>query len=140
MALAAGIVPTHLDAHMGTAQMPEFTAIYRRLGQRYRLPVLLPASLADYNPASYAGTLDHARYDAEVAAARAAGEPVFDIVLETPWARKTDAETAYRAMFEAIPTGSPSCRCTSTSPAISRRSTRPMPISAPRNMRSSVRP
>jgi hypothetical protein len=30
---------------------------------------------------------------------------VFDIVLETPWARQTDAETAYRAMFEAIPEG-----------------------------------
>ena len=39
------------------------------------------------------------------AAARAAGEPVFDIVLETPWARTTDAETAYRALFEAIPAG-----------------------------------
>lgn len=105
VALAAGIVPTHLDAHMGTAQMPEFTAVYRRLGQEYRLPVLLPASLASYNPASYAGDLDHARFDAEVAAARAAGEPVFDIVLETPWARKTDAETAYRALFESIPEG-----------------------------------
>ena len=85
--------------------MPEFTAIYRRLGQEHRLPVLLPASLANYNPASYAGTLDHARFDADVAAARAAGEPVFDIVLETPWARRTDAETAYRAMFQAIPDG-----------------------------------
>jgi len=105
VALAAGIVPTHLDAHMGTAQMPEFTALYRQLGHDYRLPVLLPASLANYNPASYAGPLDPAPYDAEVAAARAAGEPVFDIVLETPWARTTDAETAYRALFEAIPEG-----------------------------------
>ncbi len=105
VALAAGIDPTHLDAHMGTAQMPEFTALYRRLGREYRLPVLLPASLERYNPASYAGPLDPAPYDAEVAAARAAGEPVFDIVLETPWARTTDAETAYRALFEAIPAG-----------------------------------
>lgn len=106
IAYAAGIDVTHLDAHMGTAQMPEFTAIYRRLGQEYRLPVLLPASLSGYNPASYAGEgLDFARYDAEVAAARAAGEPVFDRVLETPWARRTDAETAYREIFEAIPEG-----------------------------------
>ncbi|MCB1486987.1 MAG: ChbG/HpnK family deacetylase, partial [Bauldia sp.] len=101
-ALAAGIEPTHLDAHMGTAQMPEFVSIFRRLGHDYRLPVLLVKSLDRYNPASYAGPLDTARYDDEVAKARAAGEPVFDIVCETPWARTTDAETAYRAIFAGI--------------------------------------
>ncbi|HMN86160.1 MAG TPA: polysaccharide deacetylase family protein [Bauldia sp.] len=104
-AYAAGIDVTHLDAHMGTAQMPEFTALYRRLGEDYRLPVMLPKSLDRYNPASYAGPLDPAPYDAEIAKARAAGEPLFDRVLETPWGRKTDAETAYRAMFEEIPEG-----------------------------------
>jgi chitin disaccharide deacetylase len=104
-ALAAGIDVTHLDAHMGTAQMPEFTALYRRLGQDYRLPVLLVKDLASYNPASYAGDIDIPRYDAEIAKARTAGEPVFDIVLETPWARRTNAETAYRKMFESIPDG-----------------------------------
>jgi predicted glycoside hydrolase/deacetylase ChbG (UPF0249 family) len=104
-ALAAGIDATHLDAHMGTAQMPEFTAVLRRLGRDYRLPVLLVKDLTRYNPASYAGPVDPTRYDAEVAAARAAGEPVFDIVLETPWERETDAETAYRAMFAAVPEG-----------------------------------
>ena len=105
VALAAGIDPTHFDCHMGTAQMPEFTAILRRLGHEYRVPVLLVASLDRYNPASYAGPIDPAPYDAEVAAARAAGEPVFDIVLETPWDRKTGAEAAYRALFASIPEG-----------------------------------
>jgi len=104
-ALAAGIDLTHLDAHMGTAQMPEFTAIFRRLGHDYGVPVLLVKDLASYNPASYAGTLDTARYDAEIVAARAAGEPIFDIVLETPWGRKTNAQTAYREMFSTIPEG-----------------------------------
>ena len=104
-ALAAGIEPTHLDAHMGTAQMPEFVGIFRRLGQELGVPALLVRSLEGYNPASYAGPLDPAGYDAEVAAARAAGEPVFDAVLETPWDRTTDAETAYREMFAAIPEG-----------------------------------
>ena len=65
-ALAAGIEPTHLDAHMGTAQMPEFVSIFRRLGHDYRLPVLLVKSLDRYNPASYAGPLDTARYDDEL--------------------------------------------------------------------------
>lgn len=105
IALAAGIDVTHLDAHMGTAQMPEFTAIYRKIAADHRLPAMLPKSLTGYNPASYAGDLDLPRYDAEIAKARTANEALFDIVLETPWARKTDAETAYRALFQSIPEG-----------------------------------
>jgi predicted glycoside hydrolase/deacetylase ChbG (UPF0249 family) len=104
-ALAAGIDVTHLDAHMGTAQMPEFVKIYRRLGRDYRLPVLLVKDLGRYNPVTYAGPLDSAGYDAEVAAARAEGDPIFEIVFETPWTRTTDAETAYRAIFAEIPEG-----------------------------------
>ena len=105
VAVAAGIDITHFDAHMGTAQMPEFTAIARKLAAEYRVPMLLVKDLTRYNPASYAGPLDPAPYDAEVARARKAGEPVFDIVHETPWARTTDAETAYRAIFAAIEPG-----------------------------------
>jgi predicted glycoside hydrolase/deacetylase ChbG (UPF0249 family) len=105
IALAAGIDATHLDAHMGTAQMPEFVGIFRRLGRDYGLPVLLVKDLERYNPASYAGPLDPSAYDAEVAEARSAGEPIFEIVFETPWARSTDAETAYRAIFAEIGAG-----------------------------------
>ena len=90
---------------MGTAQMPEFVKIFRRLGRDYRLPVLLVKDLGRYNPASYAGPLDTAGYDAEVAKARAEGEPIFEVVFETPWARTTDAETAYRKIFAEIPEG-----------------------------------
>jgi hypothetical protein len=104
-AKAAGIDITHLDAHMGTAQMPEFTQIFRKLGHELGVPVLLVKDLHSYNPASYAGTLDHARYEAQIAEAKKAGEPIFDIVLETPWRRKTNAETAYREMFASIPEG-----------------------------------
>jgi hypothetical protein len=104
-AYAAGIDVTHLDAHMGTAQMPEFVGIFRRLGHEYRLPVLLVRDLSRYNPASYAGPIDFADYDKAVAAARADGDPIFDIVFETPWARKSGAETAYRAIFAEIPEG-----------------------------------
>jgi predicted glycoside hydrolase/deacetylase ChbG (UPF0249 family) len=104
-ALAAGIDVTHLDAHMGTAQMPEFVKIFRKLGHEYRLPVLLVKDLGRYNPATYAGPLNTAGYDSEVAAARAAGEPIFEIVFETPWRRTTNAETAYRAIFAEIGEG-----------------------------------
>jgi predicted glycoside hydrolase/deacetylase ChbG (UPF0249 family) len=101
---ADGIDPTPLDAHMGAAQMPEFVGILRRLGREYRLPVLLVKDLSRYNPVTYAGPLDTTGYDAEVAA-RAEGDPIFDIVFETPWTRRTDAETAYRAIFAEIPVG-----------------------------------
>ena len=40
-AYAMGLVPTHLDSHMGCLfQTPELIAIYLKLGQEYKLPVL----------------------------------------------------------------------------------------------------
>ena len=105
VAVAAGIDITHFDAHMGTAQMPEFVEISRKLAAEHRVPMLLVKDYSRYNPASYAGPIDESRYLDQIAAARAAGEPVFDIVHETPWARKTDAETAYREIFAAIEPG-----------------------------------
>lgn len=102
VAAAAGIDFTHFDAHMGTAQMPEFVGILRKLGREHRVPVLLVKDLGRYNPVSYAGSLDPTEYDAEVARARKEGELIFDIVIETPWRRTTDAETAYREAFESI--------------------------------------
>lgn len=105
VALAAGIAPTHFDAHMGTAQMPEFTSIYRRLGNEFGVPVMLVKDLHAYNPASYAGPVDHAAYEEEVALARLEGHAIFDRVLETPWRRKTDAGIAYRELFASIPDG-----------------------------------
>lgn len=106
VAYAAGIDVTHFDAHMGTAQTPEFIKIYRRLGREYRVPVLLVKDLSRYNPTSYAGPLNAADYDAEIAIARAEGDPIVEIVYETLWNRTTDAETAYyRSIFSEIPEG-----------------------------------
>ena len=45
--------------------MPEFVAIYRRLGRGYRLPILLVKELERYSPTTYAGPADPARYDAQ---------------------------------------------------------------------------
>jgi hypothetical protein len=90
---------------MGAAMTPEFVEIYFRLGRDYNLPILLVKDLQRFNPMSYAGSASTANYDGVVAKARAAGEPIFDLVIETPWSRKTDAETAYRAMFADVPEG-----------------------------------
>lgn len=104
-ALAAGIDVTHFDAHMGTAMTPEFVGIYRRLGKEFGVPVLLVKDLGRFNPRSYAGDIDIDRYDAEIVAARADGDLIFDQVIETPWTRTSDAETAYSAMFASISEG-----------------------------------
>jgi chitin disaccharide deacetylase len=103
--LAAGIDVTHLDGHMGAVMMPEFVDVYYRLGKDYNLPILLVKDLKRFNPMSYAGPVSTGKYDAVVGVARASNEPIFDLVIETPWRRKSDAETAYREMFADIPEG-----------------------------------
>src|SRR5262249_14983338 len=82
-AVAAGIDITHFDAHMGTAQMPEFVKILRRLGRDYKVPVLLVKDLSRYNPATYAGPLDTQLYDDEIAGGRGEGGVIVDIVCAT---------------------------------------------------------
>lgn len=104
-ALAAGIDVTHLDAHMGAALAPEFAAVYLSLGVEYRLPVLLTGTLAGFGPNNHIVGVDEATYGEFVAAARQAGQPVFDVVLETPWDRRCAAEPAYEALFDSAPGG-----------------------------------
>jgi predicted glycoside hydrolase/deacetylase ChbG (UPF0249 family) len=41
-ALDAGIDVTHLDAHMGTALLPEFASVYIDLAREYALPAFIP--------------------------------------------------------------------------------------------------
>jgi predicted glycoside hydrolase/deacetylase ChbG (UPF0249 family) len=105
IALATKIDVTHLDAHMGTALTPEFIDIYVRLGEDYKLPILLPKDYKTYNPRSYAGPTTTERYDAALGRAKAAGFATFDAVPETPWGRTVDAATAYEAMFRGVPEG-----------------------------------
>jgi predicted glycoside hydrolase/deacetylase ChbG (UPF0249 family) len=104
-AVAAGFDVTHLDAHMGTAMCPEFVEIYLRLGIDYRLPILLVRDYNTFNPRSYSGPMSNERYEAVLADAEAKRFPIFEVVFETPWQRTTDAETAYRKMFQNIPEG-----------------------------------
>jgi predicted glycoside hydrolase/deacetylase ChbG (UPF0249 family) len=104
-ALAAGVDVTHLDAHMGAALAPEFAAVYLRLGIEFRLPVLLTGTLAGYGPNNHLVGADEATYEEFVAAARHAGQPIFEAVLETPWDRRGAAEPAYEALFDSAADG-----------------------------------
>ncbi len=45
-ALAFGLQPTHLDAHMGTLfQTPDLFEAYLRVGRHYNIPVLIPGAM-----------------------------------------------------------------------------------------------
>jgi chitin disaccharide deacetylase len=103
--LSTKVDVTHLDAHMGTVMCPEFVDIYLRLGREYRLPLLLVKDYTTFNPRLYSGPMSLEPYETALKAARAVGFPIFDLVLETPWQRQTDAATAYYDMFRTIPTG-----------------------------------
>jgi predicted glycoside hydrolase/deacetylase ChbG (UPF0249 family) len=103
--LEAGLDVTHLDAHMGTAMCPEFVDVYVQLGVDYKLPILLVKDYNTFNPRSYSGPMSNDNYDAAVARAKSAGFVVFDLVQETMWDRKTDAETAYGELFRNISGG-----------------------------------
>jgi predicted glycoside hydrolase/deacetylase ChbG (UPF0249 family) len=107
-ALAAGIDVTHLDAHMGGVLAPEFCEIYVRLGVDYRLPILLTGTLGAYAPSSeHLADVSETDYASFVAAARAAGQPIFTAVGETPWGRGSSepAEPAYQSVLTDIPEG-----------------------------------
>jgi len=76
-ALAAGIDVTHLDAHMGTALLPPFGAIYARLARDYRLPVF--AVRPDTAALRAAGVPGSGAFFAALADALAeAGVPILD--------------------------------------------------------------
>jgi predicted glycoside hydrolase/deacetylase ChbG (UPF0249 family) len=104
-AFAAGFDVTHLDAHMGTVMCPEFVDIYVQLGLDYRLPILMVKDYNTFNPRSYSGPMTNDRYNAALARARSKGFPIFDLVQETIWDRKDDAEATYRTVFHNLPEG-----------------------------------
>ncbi|MBW8727648.1 MAG: ChbG/HpnK family deacetylase [Inquilinus limosus] len=81
-ALAAGIDVTHLDCHMGTAMMPEFVAIYERLGAHYRLPILLMKDYMTFSVMDYVGPVTTAEFNAASAKAQQRGNPVVDLQLD----------------------------------------------------------
>jgi predicted glycoside hydrolase/deacetylase ChbG (UPF0249 family) len=105
-ALACGVDVTHLDDHMGVVFVPEFVDLYVRLGRDYRLPVLMPRSLAAYDPShNFDGDAPGWGLGAAAAAAEADGSPLFDAVLETPWRRGASVEADYDALLARVPEG-----------------------------------
>lgn len=105
-ALRSGIDVTHIDAHMGTALCPEFIEAYGRMARDYKLPLLLLKDYMTYSPVEYSGPIKSTEaYERVAEWAKAAGLPIFDQVIETPWERTVPATTAYEDIFASIEPG-----------------------------------
>lgn len=106
-AIAAGIDPTHLDAHMFGAVAPEFVEIYVRLGREYRLPVLMGRDFARWDIRTNLGPFDQGAYAEIRRELEAAGNPIVDAVVETIWTRApgVSPRPSYEAFLRALPDG-----------------------------------
>ena len=98
-ALAAGVDVTHLDAHMGAALAPEWCERYVAVGVDYGVPVLMTADLEGYGPSNHLEGASAEAFAEFVHQARAAGMPVFDVVLETDFGRPRGAPVDYATML-----------------------------------------
>jgi hypothetical protein len=97
LACSAGLAPTHIDAHMAAAMLPELLDLHVRLGFDYGVVPVLPRGIR-WAPApdSYAAAL--ARLDA-------AGLPVIDHFRGTLPVDAGETQQRYRDTFEALPFG-----------------------------------
>lgn len=97
-ALEAGIDATHLDAHMGTAWQPEFVDLYQRLGEEFRLPIVLTRDVGKTAPADF---------DFEPAFKRLVerGNPDFQRFLMTPFGNPVPDEDTYAEILGAAVPG-----------------------------------
>ena len=97
LAIAAGIAPTHIDAHMAAAMLPELLDLHIRLGVEYGLVPVLPRGIRwAPDPESYAAAL--ARLDA-------VGLPVIDHFRGTLPVAAHETRPRYREVVAGLPEG-----------------------------------
>jgi hypothetical protein len=104
-ALAAGIEVTHLDDHMGAVLAPEFAETYAAIAADYRLPPLFCPTLGTYGGQHNIRGITDDAFAPGVAAARRLGFPIFDRIIETDWRPTSEADLAYRGMFDGLAPG-----------------------------------
>ena len=96
-ALAAGLRPTHLDAHMAAAMLAPLLPIHVRLAHEYGLFPVLPRSITwAPDPAAYAETLT---------TLDGANLPVIDHCRGTLAVNPDTLDQAWQATLEALPPG-----------------------------------
>lgn len=97
-ALEAGIDATHLDAHMGTVWQPEFVDLYQRLGEEFRLPIVLTRDVGKMAPADF-------NFEPAFKRLVERGNPDFQRFLMTPFGNPAPDEDAYAEIFSAAVPG-----------------------------------
>jgi hypothetical protein len=132
-ARSAGINPTHIDAHMAAAMLPELLDCHVRLGHDYGLVPVLPRKIR-FAP-------DPQSYDATVAGLERAGLPVVDHIRGTLPVAAEAVEPGYRKLVEELPASVThfALHCTAPRRATSRRSRRSTRLGAPTNIPCSHR-
>jgi len=96
-AIAAGLRPTHLDAHMAAAMLPELLPCHVALAREIGAVPVLPRRIG-FAP-------DPAAYEACVAALDAEGLPLPDFIRGTLAAPAEEARDGYRRMIATLPEG-----------------------------------
>ena len=96
-ALAAGIRPTHIDAHMAAAMLPESIGLHVRLAEDYGVVPVLPRAIR-WAP-------ERASYAEAVARLDAAGRPVIDHFRGTQPVEAEVTQRRYREAIESLPPG-----------------------------------
>ena len=96
-AFAAGLAPTHLDAHMAAAMSPELLDAHLRLAEEFGLVPILPRSIL-WAP-------DPERYGACVEALDEAGAPVVDHCRGTLAVDRDALEEGWRSLVAGLPPG-----------------------------------
>ena len=103
--LAAGIDITHLDCHMGVALLPQLIEIYIRLGNEYRLPVLLPKYLNEYTSVLEFDNISLNEVTEGLARLDAEGWPLVDHFRMTPGVPAQESDRVYRELIIGLPQG-----------------------------------
>ncbi|HEU0155851.1 MAG TPA: polysaccharide deacetylase family protein [Stellaceae bacterium] len=96
-ALAAGLDPTHIDAHMAAAMLPELLGAHLRLAHEYGVVPVLPRRIG-FAP-------DPDSYGTAVAALDAKGLPVVDRIRGTLPVAAEAVEPGWREVIENLPEG-----------------------------------
>lgn len=96
-ALAAGLVPTHLDAHMGAAMLPELLGTHVGLSSEFGLFPVLPRSIT--------WAADLGAYRTVVATLERDGAPVVDHCQGTLPVEPDMLEERWRALIDGLPPG-----------------------------------
>ena len=96
-AFAAGLAPTHVDAHMAAALLPELLPAHIGIGRNFGLMPILPHSI-QWAP-------DPERYTATMAALDAAGAPLVDHCRGTLPVDAPLLEDGWRSLVATLPAG-----------------------------------